>query len=609
VIPGSVVLALALAAPAWIDVPFTRQEKNGCGSASVWMILQYWGVPSDSPEDIHRILFSNEAGGVFASDIETFLDRQGFTTLAFKGEWNDLVENIGKGRPLLVAIEANSRGTPLHYVLITGIDEAQQLVFLNDPARRKLLPVARSDFEKLWDSMDRWTLLALPREGAVPNPPPPGRPPAPPPTVPDPIFEAASVAFRAGEYTKAKQLAARSADSSIRNELLATVFFLEENLEAALKYWNRNETPYLREVRLDYRSRWNPVLLDHMMGIARGTVLNTSDFRFAQRQLHASGAFSSYRFDLNPAGDDFDFNMRASEKPLWSPLGSLRGLPFETLSPSLTNVSGKGIHIAGLWRWDKHKRRVQAGLSAPLSPTTRYSVSLDARRETWNVDGVTIPVSRDQLDAGIYKVANDRWSWASGAILLRRPSGYTLKYSGQLEHDLLRIPERKISVDTGLRFEAGRTFSAQARLARIEGESRFSWFPQAAGDDYGVSIRASSGRVWGDATIDELFSAGVDRDKTLQLRGHRATRDGRKGAGPTGRRYVLLNSEFAKDVLSSSFVQVRLVPFLDLARIGTTYMDAGAELRVSIASMVTVSVSLGRDLKHGRNVIFVNTSE
>ena len=145
-------------------------------------------------------------------------------------------------------------------------------------------------------------------------------------------------------------------------------------------------------------------------------------------------------------------------------------------------------------------------------------------------------------------------------------------------------------------------------MARVEGESHLKWFPKATVDDYGISIRASAGRVWGDVTIDELFSAGVDRDRALQLRGHQSTHQGQKGAGPIGRRYVLMNYEVAKDVLSKNFFKVRVVPFMDLSQMGATYIDAGAELRISLASLVTVSVTFGRDLKNGRNVFFLDTT-
>src|ERR1043165_5812507 len=37
--------ALALGTPAsgvWLDVPFIKQEKDGCGAASIAMVMQYW---------------------------------------------------------------------------------------------------------------------------------------------------------------------------------------------------------------------------------------------------------------------------------------------------------------------------------------------------------------------------------------------------------------------------------------------------------------------------------------------------------------------------------------------------------------------------------------
>ena len=178
-ISGLAVLVSVLASATWIDVPFTVQEKNGCGAASVWMVMEYWNKSPQPPEALHRILYSKEAGGVVAADMEQFFSQHGFRTVAFQGEWNDLIENVAKGRPLIVSIEANSRGTLLHYVLVTGVDETEQVVFVNDPARRKLLPIARSDFEKSWNATNRWTLLAVPEGPAEPTPRPSSAVPAP----------------------------------------------------------------------------------------------------------------------------------------------------------------------------------------------------------------------------------------------------------------------------------------------------------------------------------------------------------------------------------------------------------------------------------------------
>jgi predicted double-glycine peptidase len=621
VISGLVVLISVLASATWIDVPFTAQEKNGCGSASVWMVMEYWDKSPQSPEEIQRILYSKEAGGVVAADMEQFFAQHRFRTVSFQGEWNDLTENIAKGRPLIVSIEANSRGTLLHYVLVTGVDETQQVVFVNDPARRKLLPITRSDFEKSWNATNRWTLLVVPEGVAEPTP-------RPSPAVSglgetevtsDPFLEQASLAFRSGDLASARRLARKSLQagsapgSALTNEFLATVFFLEDNLDAALKYWNRNGAPRLREVRMDFQSRWNPVLLDYIIGISRATVLRNSDYRLAQKRLEATGTFSKFTFDLSPldaprlSGEsEYDLNLRAAERGAWSPVSWLRGLPYQTVTPEFRNLGGRSINIASAWRWDVNKRRLLLQASGPVSPSTRYEVGVDARNEIWERDGQIIPVRKQELRIGLGAVATSRWSWASGAIIARRPSETSLKYDGSMGYDLLRIPEKRLAVNSEFRGQFGRALSTTRRIARLENSVQLDWFPRAAGEDYRVLLRSRSGSVWGSPKIDELFSVGVDRDEDYRLRGHSTTRDGRKGAAPLGRRYVLWNVEISKTVLDKSFFKAALVPFFDVARVGSTFVDAGAELRLSVASMFTFSVSAGRDLRAGRTVVFTN---
>jgi hypothetical protein len=209
--------------------------------------------------------------------------------------------------------------------LVTGVDEKQQIVLVNDPARRKLLPISRSDFEKSWDATNRWTLLAVPEGTEGPAEPAP----LPSPVVSDlskpegdsdPFLEEASTAFRSGDLASAKRLSRKSSDSSLTNEFLATIFFLEDNLDAAIKYWNRNGAPRLRDVRMDFQSRSDPVLLDHTVGISRATVLRNADYRLARKRLEATGAFSKFTFDLSPAGEsEYDLSLRAAERSTWNP--------------------------------------------------------------------------------------------------------------------------------------------------------------------------------------------------------------------------------------------------------------------------------------------------
>ena len=153
---------------AWLDVPFVKQEENGCGSASIAMVMQYWHKQqgrslSDSAQatNIHRDLYVPGSDGIYASAMERYFQDHAFRTFSFRGDWEILKQHLQKGRPLIAALKASTG--PLHYVVVVGVDPEQDLLLLNDPARRKLLKQDRSEFEKQWSATDHWTLLALPQ--------------------------------------------------------------------------------------------------------------------------------------------------------------------------------------------------------------------------------------------------------------------------------------------------------------------------------------------------------------------------------------------------------------------------------------------------------------
>jgi ABC-type bacteriocin/lantibiotic exporter with double-glycine peptidase domain len=152
----------------WLDVPFVKQEKDGCGAASIAMVMQYWQLQlgqlrrsTTEAAQIQRDLHSHAAHGIYASDMERYFQRNGYVTFAFDGEWSDLKQHLEKGRPLIAALKPAAM-VSMHYVVVIGLDEERQLVLLNDPAQRKLLKEHRSRFEREWKGARHWTLLALP---------------------------------------------------------------------------------------------------------------------------------------------------------------------------------------------------------------------------------------------------------------------------------------------------------------------------------------------------------------------------------------------------------------------------------------------------------------
>ena len=153
----------------WLDVPFIKQTVEGCGSASIAMLLQYWSAHGtqiaperEDADAIQKQLYSRKGHGIYASDLERYLRDSGFRVFALRGEWSDLRDHLSKGRPLILSIEPGSSRAPLHYVVATGIDWQREAVFVNDPARGKLLRIERAEFEKEWQATKNYLLLAVP---------------------------------------------------------------------------------------------------------------------------------------------------------------------------------------------------------------------------------------------------------------------------------------------------------------------------------------------------------------------------------------------------------------------------------------------------------------
>lgn len=165
-------LGVSAQAPSalWIDVPFVAQPREGCGAASLAMVMQYWAqqqhaaAPSASDvATIQRQIYSPRLHGATPEAMENYLRQNGYRTFAFSGTWNDLQQQVSKGRPLIVALRPRGQ-TALHYVVIAGVDAAQGTVTMNDPAERKLLTEERAGFERDWSATHDWALLAVPRQ-------------------------------------------------------------------------------------------------------------------------------------------------------------------------------------------------------------------------------------------------------------------------------------------------------------------------------------------------------------------------------------------------------------------------------------------------------------
>lgn len=431
-------------------------------------------------------------------------------------------------------------------------------------------------------------------------------------------------------------------------DFLATIYFLQGNLEAALKYWNRIDKPRIESVRVEPGLRVDPILLDRAFTFAPGGTLLLPDLLTTRARVRGLGVFPSFNFRLNARQDgDYSVAFAARERDGWGQsklealLSTFRGIGYQTIYPEYFNVARSAINVTSLVRWDEQKRRLEIGLSGPLGgdPRYRYQAGLDLRDENWDLrrsfKGLAptlgaLELRRRAVSGGVTSFRSGGWSWSTGGEFSYRDyrdvsagpglpqevllKGYQLKHTAELNRDLWRVPDRRFESSARISSEAGRIWSAPAHtFERLQSSFTARWLPRMSGDDYAVEQHFRAGTIFGRVPFDELYMLGLERDNDLWMRAHIGTRDGRKGSAPLGRNYFLSNWEMDKNIYNNGFLDVKLSPFLDigksqdsLAGLGSRkwLWDTGVLAKVRVLG-IGFAVVYGKDLRSGNNAFYL----
>ena len=434
-------------------------------------------------------------------------------------------------------------------------------------------------------------------------------------------IELAAIGFKAGNYREARRHIHRALridpDDVYANDFVATVYLLQNNTEAALKYWNRIGRPHIENVQTDPAVPIDPVLWDRSFAFSPASILTLEDFRNTKARLEFLDVLSRARFEFVPAGESFDVVLHPIPRTGGIGTGKLttvaalaRGFPYRTVEFDFRNLRSAGLNVSSLLRWDPQKRLASVRAAGPIqkNPRRRFDILADGRNEIWDLPQEEFTLRKLRASAGIESQVNARWSWASRLNASTRRSGKLhdrngtlLTYEADVAYRFFSWPERRLTMDGGASFEFGRRFNRTTSMALLQ------WFPQAASDDVKATVSFHFGRVGGAVPFDENFTLGLDRDSELLLRGHPGTRDGRKGEGPIGPKFLLWNIDLQKNVLKQGLFTVGAGPFVDVAQVaGTTprFMDAGVQVHFLLLSSIRLDFSYGRDLRAGRNAFF-----
>jgi hypothetical protein len=466
----------------------------------------------------------------------------------------------------------------------------------------------------------------------------------------DPRFlvELAGVAFRQERLSEAKALLSRALrlapEDTHASYFIGVLYFMEGNLDAALKYWNRIGAPRIEAIAMTPQPRMNPELLDRAFAISPASVLRLADLDLTRAQLDLLQVFSRYKFRLEPRADDkFDLVFQSLERHLsragtlpWA-VSLLREIPWQSVRLDFFDVGGAAVNFQSMARWDSDKQRYSASVAKPVlnKPKHRVKFWLDGRREQWALDrafGAAAPeFHMETLEGGIAleSVLDGKTTWSTGAIArnrafnlsgardARREDGALLRYDVGLRRRLLMLPESRMTLRSSAGLQLGKVFSSsRTRYGRVVGQLQWEWFARPVGDDWRVSETLQGSAGAGAAPFDELYRFGLERDNDLLMRGHSGTSDGRKGAGPLGRDYLLSNFELDKTVYQGALWSLRAGPFLDTGRMwdpdgrfGSSrwLWDLGLQVKLGLPG-VAVAFSFGKDLRSGRTVLHARTA-
>jgi tetratricopeptide repeat protein len=466
------------------------------------------------------------------------------------------------------------------------------------------------------------------------------------------LIELAGLAYKRQDFSAAIRDLHRALrldpDDRYADEFLGTLYFLRQNLEAALQYWNRIGKPRVNEVRVEPEPRIRPALLDRAFAFAPASVLELHELWATEASLDQLGIFSQRQFNLAPRDgqDDSDLIVRLRERNGWGDtkwqglISTLRGAPYATLFPAWYNLRRSAANLTALVRFDPNKLRLLAEFEHPAggNPNLRWRYFVDGRKENWNLSRSFHGLGAAPNDLGLQKIEagaeiggiiGENWCWSGAASVADRifsrvtageyfTNGVSLKYRGQVNRVLLRLPEKRITVRSSAFGEFGKVLvGGLSPHSRVGAAAGAHWFPQQEGDRYELSTSMRAGRAFGSVPFDELFMLGLERDNDLPARAHIGTTGGKKGSAPLGRTYFLWNSDFDRVIYDAGVLKIKLGPLLDSGKItdpagvfgaSRWLWDTGVQVKLTLFSIATLSVSYGKDLRSGRNAFYATTA-
>jgi hypothetical protein len=299
-------------------------------------------------------------------------------------------------------------------------------------------------------------------------------------------------------------------------------------------------------------------------------------------------------------------------------------LLFERVRPRFWNIGGRGISLGGQYRWEANRPdlSLQLDWARPLGLGANMRVSAFRGRQLYDLEEGSLLRRSRGLDASLRRVLGSR---TVGQLVFRtryrefsRPDpdalpGSIVGLEASLERHVLDTHRHRLDASLRL-FGAGHALGSDLTFSRA---TLWASYRALLSSPEGVLIEPSVlatqvhwGRGDDGMPIDEMFAPGASPEMELPLRAHHQDRDGALGATPLGRRLVLVNTEWRRRLVRSTWVQGGVVFFYDAAWITGTpgqsdldhsFHDVGMGIRLGLVGSSILRFDFGHGLSDGRN--------
>jgi len=619
------ILAAALAAALVLPVPFVPQKKDTCGAASLGMVLAYWdrAVPHD---EIADALVVKDLHGIPGSRLAAFAGDRGLRAVAYEGALDQLREYVDKGRPLIVAWKVGK--DRYHNVVVTGFDDEEGDVFVNDPAKGEHRRVSRDKFEERWAAADHWTLLVLPeaepyeepaRQVAAASAPEEDydalvakgislgregkhaeaaaafdRAIALDGNRPEARVERGGLRFLERRYTDAvhdleEALAIREEDGYARH-LLASSYQLGGRTDDALREWNELGQPALGEITVTGLRHIRTGVALRELTVHQGEMLELSDLRQSRRRLEEVGVFKKVVLRPVPREEGkADLEVALKERHAFGSIPELlvklaANAVVQKVRLTYYGLFGRAINVGGYYRWEQErpKKSILLEWSRPLWIPFNFRTVADRETQPFSVNGSTT-MKAEGVEVGARRVVGPRTVIQLGFKTRDRqfsevrpdtPPGVVRGVSLGVEHRFWESHRRRLDFSLS-GFKAGGFLSSAVDYPKAVTSLRYEDILSTPDDtdmEKSVIVARALGAWGGDDTpLDDLFALGVgSSDVDFPLRTYKLRENGVLGESPMGRSLGMFNIEWRQRLATYRGLQGGFVLFYDAARIERT---------------------------------------